>query len=357
MRATLALALAPLLVQPVAAQSVDDPIVGTTVTDFESGTAGWTGPAGIGGATFIEPNGGNGGTAGLRTIFNDFGIAFTNDSNALFLGDLTQYASVTISIDVLVEGIQFFGAPVSRPWLLELRDFDTVQGNYPWTSVWFLFDNISSNNNSQWTTYSVTIADPTTTTLPAGWRGYGDEDPVTIEPILPAGVTFADVLSGVDVMAFSTLQPGFFFGFTDFDVIIDNVTISTTVTPVASGEVVRLGTPANDNAFVPGVTSGPVIGQTWDPVIDHTTFLPNATLDLAILGATTANVPVGAAGTLLCGLSGAVLLQSSPGQPFAVPLPNHPFFVGVGLCVQGASVSPTTGLRFANALDITIGSM
>ena len=34
------------------------------------------------------------------------------------------------------------------------------------------------------------------------------------------------MLSGVDEMAFTTLQPGFFFGFTDHTVGIDNITIT-----------------------------------------------------------------------------------------------------------------------------------
>jgi hypothetical protein len=62
--------------------------------------------------------------------------------------------------------------------------------------------------------------------LPSGWGGTGAEDPDTFEPILPPNVTFAEVLSGVDVAVFTTLQPGFFFGFTDFDLRLDNITIA-----------------------------------------------------------------------------------------------------------------------------------
>lgn len=196
----------------------------TTNTDFSNGAQGWSGPSGIGGATTIMPTGGNNG-AYMRTVFNDFGITFRNNSNADYLGDYTTASEVTISIDVQVELINFFGQDTSRPWLLELRDFDTAQGGYPWTSVWFLFDDISQANNSDWTTYSVTF-DPSSTDLPAGWAGYGDEDPNTFEPILPPGVTFADVASGVDEIVFTTLQPGFFFGFTDHTVGIDNISIT-----------------------------------------------------------------------------------------------------------------------------------
>ena len=54
----------------------------------------------------------------------------------------------------------------------------------------------------------------------------GDEDPVTFEPILPAGRSWTDVLAGVDRIEFTTFVPGFFFGFTNFDLSIDNVSIA-----------------------------------------------------------------------------------------------------------------------------------
>ena len=196
---------------------------GGTVVDFESGTEGWVGPSGGGGATNLAPGQGVGGSTGLRTVFNNFGITFRTSTNPAFVRDYTQLGSVTISVDTRVNSIDFSGVPVSRPWFLELRDYDLAMGGYPWTSVWFKFTEISAAPG--YTTYSVTIDDTTSTTLPTGWEGYGDEDPVTFEPILPAGVTFADVLAGVDEVAFSTLEPGFFFGFTDFDVVLDNITI------------------------------------------------------------------------------------------------------------------------------------
>lgn len=199
----------------------------TTTVGFSNGAEGWVGPSGGGGATTIDPTGGNP-DANMHTIFNDFGVTFSNSTNAAFLGDYTGAQSVTLSIDIQVNNINFFGQDVSRPWLVELRDFDGATGGYPWNSAWFLFDNISEADNSEWTTYSVTF-DPNSAALPAGWGGYGAEDPNTFEPVLPDGVTFADVLSGVDEIAFTTLQPGFFFGFTDHEMRIDNISITRTV--------------------------------------------------------------------------------------------------------------------------------
>jgi hypothetical protein len=201
----------------------------TTTVTFDAGAEGWLGPAGPGGSTGIVTTGGNPG-ANMRTVFNNFGISFVNSTNPAFRGDFTTADSVTISIDVRVENISFFGSPVSRPWVLELRDTTNPPPGYGWKSVWFLFGPISQANSGTWRNFSVTF-DPNATALPAGWGGYGAETP-NAEPILPPGTTFRDVLAGVDAMAFTTLQPGFVFGFTDFTVRLDNIRVTRTVAAV-----------------------------------------------------------------------------------------------------------------------------
>jgi len=148
----------------------------TIIVDFESGTEGWTGPSGPVGATFITPTGGNGGSAGSQTQFNDFGITFANDTNGAFLGDYTAYNEVTLSTDIRVDDFRFSGVDASRPWLVEVRNVDLAQVSFPRTSVWFLLDNISAANNSEYMTYSTTISDTAMYDLPASWRGDGDED-------------------------------------------------------------------------------------------------------------------------------------------------------------------------------------
>ncbi len=204
---------------------------GTTTVTFDGGdTGGWQGIQGIGGSSFVDDNDGNGAPA-YHTVFNNFGIYWTNDSNPAFVQDLTQWQSVTISIDVKVNDISMLGMAVSRPFFVEFRDYDNGS-SYPWDSVWFKFDDISAATYGEWTTLSVTF-DPSQMLLPAGWGGYGDEDPNTFEPILPAHRTFADILATYDEIAFSTLEPGFFFGFTDFDVLVDNISI--TVVPAPTG--------------------------------------------------------------------------------------------------------------------------
>lgn len=232
-----------------------------TTVDFSNGVEGWTGPQGAGGSTTVEATGGNP-AENMRTQFTDFGITFRNSSNPEFAQDLSQYDSVTISIDVKVESIGGLLGEVARPWLLDLRDLD-VPGPYPWTSVWFKFAWIDSNHHGEWTTFSVTIDDPSSVTLPAGWAGYGDETGLG-EPILPDGVTFADVLAGVDQVAFTTLEPGFFFTSDTYDVRIDNITITTTGGGGCDGDVDGSGDVGFDDLVTLLADWGPCPGCATD---------------------------------------------------------------------------------------------
>jgi len=202
----------------------------TTVVTFDNGAEGWVGFQGPGGSTVINPVGGNGG-ANMHTIFNNFGIEFSNSTNTDFIQDLTQYSSVTFSVDLKVNQMDFFGLQVTRPWVLELRDYDQPGPDNPiYSSVFFEFDWVGLNPT--WTTYSVTINNPQSATLPTGWGGSGDIN-ANFEPILPVGVTFASILAGYDEIALTTLEPGWSFGFADFDWQIDNITLTTVPAPGA----------------------------------------------------------------------------------------------------------------------------
>jgi hypothetical protein len=126
--------------------------------------------------------------------------------------------------------------------------------------------------------------------------------------------------------------------------------------PGASSEVVRLGTPPNPNAFLPGVTGGPVLGTIWHPVVSHASFLPSAVLDFAAFSATPISLPVGPLGTLLCALPhvGATLVPA--GTPFGFYLPVNCAWVGLQLCCAAGSINAAGTIQLTNALDITLGS-
>lgn len=205
----------------------------TTVVDFEGGDAGgWEGPQGFGGATAIDPTFGVGGSAGFRTQFNNFGIDFYNNTNSDFLGDYTAFDEITISVDLRIDQIGFAGLGITRPFLLELRNTSLGDDGYPWASAFILFDWYGADSFDGYVTLSATF-DPNSADLPAGWGGTGSFDPNTFASQLPEGVTFADVLSGVDEISFNTILPDFFFTFDDYDMTLDNITITKVPAPSA----------------------------------------------------------------------------------------------------------------------------
>ena len=202
-------------------------------TSFDTGAEGWS----ISGRDTVLPTGGNGGANLYGQLIDVFGADIRNNINGDYLGDLTRYGqAVEFSIDIKTNSITSFGNPVPRELVLELRDYDNDNG-LPWTSVWISLGGLfptEIGGSGEWETYSVTIDDMFATELPGAWGGYGDEDPNTFEPILPADRTFTSVLQSVDEIAFTTFVPGFFFGFTDMDLQVDNISIRTVPAPSAT---------------------------------------------------------------------------------------------------------------------------
>ena len=146
--------------------------------------------------------------------------------NPDLVGDYSGFSSATFSLDIKVDQLtNFFGNDISRPFGIQLIDRD-IQGPNGSSGVYFELAALSNLNQPNWTRLSVTIDDTTSAVLPAGWVGFGDEDSVTFEPLLPQGATFASVLASVDEVHFTGAAPGFFFTNANFDVRIDNVSLA-----------------------------------------------------------------------------------------------------------------------------------
>ena len=252
-----------LFVAPAFAQS-------SAVVGFDGGS-----PDGFTGNFFFEATGGNpDGNAHLflQTFFPMLQTGGVGGPvNPSFIGDYSTFAEVTFRMDVRTTSItNFFGGEIERPLGIALVDRD-VQGPSGSSGVFFEFAALSAAAQANWTELSVTIGDTTSAALPAGWIGFGDEDPMTFEPILPAGATFASVLAGVDEVRITGAVPGFFFNNANYDVRIDNVAVVATLPSL--GDEVCAGEPnstglgadlrltgsdvAGDNALIIEVTSLP----------------------------------------------------------------------------------------------------
>ncbi len=197
----------------------------STVVGFDGGDNG-----GFSGNALFEATGGNPGGAARHVtdlFFNDLRTgALGEPANTNFLGDYSSFNSVTFSFDIKSNMLDdFIGNPIARPIGIALKDRD-IQGPSGASGVFFEIGVVGVNFTPEWTTLSVTIDDPTSATLPPGWIGFGDEDPNTFEPILPAGADFATVLAGVDEFDVTGAVPGFFFTNAFWDVQIDNIAVT-----------------------------------------------------------------------------------------------------------------------------------
>jgi len=206
---------------------------GATVT-FGQGEEGWHGlqPLDGNGGSGIDTSLGNGAPA-LHTQIEHFGATWSTSTNTDFVRDYTQMGGVTFGIDVLANSVWFFNREVTRDLVIELRDYDNQANGLPYTSVWAKVGTLDASKQG-WQHLSVTIADTSALGLPAGWGGYGAED-AHGNPLLPSDRTFASVLAGVDEVAFTTLVPGYMYGFTYFDVAVDNISISPVPEPAQGG--------------------------------------------------------------------------------------------------------------------------
>ena len=202
------------------------------VVDFSSGTQGWEGHW-DGLYSNIDNSLGNTAPA-YRTQFSTFAITYVNSSNPDFIGDFTQSPSVTFGLDINVMSMTQsdwdFGGPVDRDLVLELRDYDSAAPGMPYASVWV---NLGKLNVGQgWQHMQATISDTRSTSYVDGWSGNGDTDALG-NTILPPGVSFTDILKGVDQIAFTTFVPGWSYTQIDFDVAIDNITVSAVPEPAS----------------------------------------------------------------------------------------------------------------------------
>lgn len=193
----------------------------TTQFSVAQGNDGWLDLAGAG---VVDPSSGVP-DRGFRIDDQGFGTFLYNESNPAFLGNYGASPSVTISTDIRLDGLtDLAGNPEIREWYVEL--YNSTKGATTRVSYNLGILDGGEFGLGFWRTLSVLIEDTTSVTLPRGWTGAGFTDPVTFEPRLPDGVTFADVLSGVDRIAFTTFQPEFGYPVSQYNIVVDNLSIT-----------------------------------------------------------------------------------------------------------------------------------
>ncbi|MFK7960939.1 MAG: hypothetical protein AB8G96_10485 [Phycisphaerales bacterium] len=233
-----------------------------TVIGFDGGSAD-----GFSGNAFFEAAGGNpDGRANHLApdlFFNDLRTGGVGEpANDDLLGDYSALTDITFSFDIRVDTLRNFNGPISREIGIMLIDRDIQGGSGP-SGVFFNLGIINETLQDDYVTLTVTIDDPTQTALPSGWIGFGDEDPQTFAPILPAGASFATVLAGVDEFRITGAIPGFFFGPANMDLSIDNITLEATMPPAAMPSEIVVGFDGGDaegfmgNAFFEAAGGNP----------------------------------------------------------------------------------------------------
>jgi hypothetical protein len=195
--------------------------VRTAVVTFDRGVEFWQADVlpEFGGLT-PERTGGFPGAQGHYIAIGVDGVDLYNKVDPRFVGDLSHFKIVTLSIDLKSNTIVTEGTttPTPRHLVLSLRSHALARQN-PYSAVEYDMGIIQPTQD--WKTYVVSFT-PGSIELPNGWAGYGFED-ATGTPSLPAGITFADVLAQLDEVAFTTFQTGFAYDPTNFDLNFDNI--------------------------------------------------------------------------------------------------------------------------------------
>jgi len=303
------------------------------VVTFDGGSEDWTHG---GDCATVFPDGGNPGAYwNVASIECESGsvllqpwFILTNSSDPAFVGDYTAKGPVRLSIDVDVIDYTYywFGNPVEeyRQVVFEFVDYDNpytdpVTGySWPWTSVIYPAGYLP-NRALAYKTFVVDIPDPNATQLPEGWTGFGGpEDPSTYLPQLPPGVTFADVMAGVDEIQIHSIEPGYFydFGFVH-DLNFDNITIRE-LPKTCDG---REATVWVDN-------DGIVHGGEYDG-LPYSGELVGTQGDDVIVGTDGDDSIQGLAGNdLICGLAGDDALHGHTGNDFILGGPGDDNITG-----------------------------
>jgi hypothetical protein len=194
-----------------------------------------------------------------------------------------------------------------------------------------------------WKAFDFPVPSADTSALPAGWTGGYSGDPEHFRP----GVDWNDVITSVDRVEISWLDPALFAIFQVWDIGLDNVAVHG-----SGAAVVRNGSGVNPLGYAS--TSTPTLGATWTASVDLAT--PGhlfSAVAVSFGGATEGLFPGGAiAGELLVLPGFAVDVQTGS---HAFPLPPTASLLGVCVAPQACTGAGDGSIHLNNALDVVLG--
>jgi hypothetical protein len=190
---------------------------------FENGQAnGWEA---TGGSTLLGAGGNPGWYMGVPYGDWYWLTLSTESAGNPLIGNLSRHGgALEVSVDALVLQLHnWFNEPMDPGNFPVVFQFTHAAD--PTISVYWIGPGMPAVANG-WTTITCEIPDPTSTTLPPGWGGTGDEDPNTYEPILPPGYTYASVMANIGNFRVTTAQPGYFYIPSWWEAGFDNIKVS-----------------------------------------------------------------------------------------------------------------------------------
>lgn len=202
---------------------------GAAVVDFSNGTGGWQIRAPdndpeSGWRTWIDATAGVGGSPAFHSVMPEIWDATWANNSAAVTGDFTKAASVNFSFDLYTESFVFLqtGEEVLRDVVVELR---SAKSDGSFVSAFFNVGVTGADRG--WQHFSASIADTSSTAVPAGWSVFSTD----YDEALPPGMTFSDVLKNVTELRITTSVPGYFYGFSYVDIKIDNIAVTAVPEP------------------------------------------------------------------------------------------------------------------------------
>ena len=195
----------------------------TTFTDTFEGqvnSAGWS--WNVTTPDTYPPTGGNPGMWLQNTLVSSFAPRLTTQAgtDCAFHGDYVAMGVTRISIDARTD---FASLNSQRDFSLVLRDTHGTPNDFDDDDYVYFVGPLIPQPGQGWRHYDFNIpSDYTGPGLPAGWTGGYSGDLENLRP----GVTFADVLRGVDSVEFWWIHPAFFAFFQEWSVGADNIAIT-----------------------------------------------------------------------------------------------------------------------------------